>query len=190
MSEDAGLDIDFDAPPGELDRQLAGIQATTAGVTPDVEQEVVPGTVTTIRSVEFLGRRFRIADKIGLMPLLKFAAFADVNVQDPRALGAMYTLLRDCIHPGCPGCGKCEFCKAGNEPACKVYDRGDWGEFEEHAMITKADADDLMDVITKTIELIAGRPTPPPGTSSGGRRATSRGSTGTSSGRQGKASRR
>lgn len=185
MAEDAGLDIDYD-------RELAVIQGTAAGV--------VPGTAVTVNgngdgqekvdTVEFLGRQFRVADKIGLMPLLKFSAFSDVATNDPRALGAMYAMLRDCIHPGHPGCGECEDCKGGAEMACPEFDRGDWPAFEEHAMATRADAEDLFDVITKVMETIAGRPTGPSGSSSAGGRRTSGTSTGRSSSRRGKASRR
>lgn len=184
MPEDAGLDVDFD-------RELAVIQGTAANV--------VPGTAVTVNgngnskpaeTVEFLGRQFRIAEKIGLMPLLKFSAYSDVGVSDPRALGAMYALLRDCIYRGHPGCGTCADCKNGADQACKDFDRGDWAAFEDHAMDTQADADDLFGVVSKVMELIAGRPTKPPGTSSPGPRRTSVRSTGGSSSRRGKAPKR
>ena len=213
MPEEAGLDIDFDG-------ELARIQGAVAGVEqppPAAEVVVADAIVTSDRTVEFMGKRFRIAEKIGLMPLLKFSAFADVNVQDPRALGALYAMLRDCIHPGRPGCGECEVCApercgecrncqmvAGGEDedglpctvyrpdraGCKDYDPGDWRAFEDHACESKADADDLMDVVTKTIELVAGRPTPQPSRSSPGRPGSRAGSTARSSGRRARGSRR
>jgi hypothetical protein len=186
VSEEAGLDIDFDAELGAVQGAVAGLAPV-----PAVKVELSTGTVVTSeRTIELKGRRFRIADKVGLMPLLKFSAFADVAVQDPRALGAMYAMLRDCIHPGTPACGECEMCDAGNDTACKAFDPGDWRAFEDWAMESKAEADDLMDVITKTIELVSARPTKPGEPSSSGRRATSRASTGRSSGRRGGASRR
>jgi hypothetical protein len=185
VAEEAGLDIDFDA-------ELAGIQGSVAGVEPPQtgELEVAGKIVTDARTVEFMGKRFRITDKIGLMPLLKFSAFADVNVQDPRALGALYAMLRDCIHPGSPGCGECADCKAGSNQACPEYDPGDWRAFEDHACETKADADELMDVVTKVIEMVAGRPTQPPSPSSSGRPGTRAGSTARSSARRARGSRR
>jgi hypothetical protein len=170
----------------QTDHDLAEVQGTIAGVRP----ELVVDRADNTTSIEFMDKTFRIADSIGLMPLLKFSAASDMNVEDPRALAAMYAMLRDCIHPGSPACGECEECKNGRDASCRFYDRGDWGAFEEHAMLTKAGADDLLDVVTKVIELISGRPTQPPATSSRGRPATSGGSTGTSSGRRGKASRR
>jgi hypothetical protein len=210
---DAGLDIDFDALPAApangrkapqngkngagpgiepaTDRELAKIQGAAAKVVPGTAETVTPiANGKPAEMVEFQGRQFRIADKIGLMPLLKFSAFADVATNDPRALGAMYAMLRDCIHPGSPGCGECEDCKNGSERACEQFDAGDWPAFEDHAMATRADAEELFDVITKVMELIAGRPTKPSGSSSPGPRRTSGGSTGSSSSRRAKASRR
>jgi hypothetical protein len=185
VPEEAGLDIDFDA-------ELADIQAASAGLPAPApaQVEVAGQVVTSARTVELLGRRFRIADKIGLMPLLKFSAFADMSVADPRALGAMYAMLRDVIHPGNPACGKCEACTDGRERSCPEFDPGDWRAFEDHACESKAEADDLMDVVTKAIELIAGRPTGPSSSSSPGPRSTRGGSTGRSSARRRTGSRR
>lgn len=213
MSEEAGLDIDFDA-------ELAGIQGQVAGVSPPppaAEVEVAGKAVTSDRTIEFMGRTFRVADKVGLMPLLKFSAYTDVAVSDPRALGALYAMLRDCIHQGNPGCGECGFCApercggcpnclmvAGGEseeglpctvnradPAgCRDFDPGDWRAFEEHAMETKAEAGELMDVVTRVIEIVAGRPTRPPSPSSAGRRSTRDGSMARSSARRGRGSKR
>ena len=203
---EAGIDID-------MDTQLAGIQGLAAGVSPEIIREVKPDSITVTRSVELKGKRFRIADKIGAMPLLKFSMFADMDIQDPRALAAMYTLLRDCIDAGSPACGTCEQCNpepcgqcrgcnpvdgraascwqnTANETACKQFKRGDWAAFEEHAMESKADADELMNVVTSVMELISGRPTEPPATSSSGPRGTSGRSTGSSSARRGKGSKR
>jgi hypothetical protein len=140
-----------------------------------------------------------------------------MSVQDAKAMSAMYAMLRDCIHPGQPGCGQCEKCapercgqcaaclrvERGAEPdaspctvnepdqtLCADYDPGDWKIFEEHAIDTRADAEELLDVISQTTEIIAGRPTRPSPSSSGGRRAISGGSTARSSGKRARGSRR
>jgi hypothetical protein len=192
MPEDAGIDIDYDAELARLQGQVAGVEQ------PPLAAEVVVagGIVMSGRTVEFMGRNFRIAEKVGLMPMLKFSAHAEMRTDDPGAMAAMYEMIRDCIYAGNPGCGDCLFCdpdpcgecracvsaQDGEDPACMrnfpdrtrcaEYDPGDWGEFERHAIDTKAEADDLLDVITKTIEVIAGRPTEPPAGSSPGRRST------------------
>ena len=177
--------------PG-TDRELAVIQGTAAGldVPANGNGNGNGNGHAPVQTVEFMGRQFRVADRIGLMPLLKFSAYADVATNDPRALGAMYGMLRDCIYPGSPGCGECEDCRNGAEMACPDYDRGDWLAFEDHAMATRAEADDLFAVISRVMELIAGRPTQRPGSSSPGPRRTSGGSTGRPSSRRAKGSRR
>lgn len=186
MPEDSELDIDFDT-------ELATIQGQVAGVAlpAPAEVKIAPDqVVTSARTVEFLGERFRISSSVGLMPMLKFAQYTDMTTSDPKALAAMYALLRDCIERGNPGCGKCPSCKADDERACKDYDPGDWDRFERHAIDTKADADELLDVVTRAMELIAGRPTEPPSPSSPGRRSTRDGSMARSSARGRRGSRR
>lgn len=179
----------------EADRELAAVQlagarraSREAGVREDEPKE--GAVVAAGNRITFLGKEFRIAERVGLMPLLKFASASDVDTTDPRALSAMYALLRDCIYEGAPGCGECEQCEADDERSCKSYDRGDWSAFEEHAMITKADAEDLLDVVSKVLEIVSGRPQPPRSGSSAGPRQTRRASTGRSSGKAGRASRR
>ena len=185
------------AEQAKVDRQLAAVQLRGAVAdAPELAEEpaVAEGVVTPpddeSATVEFLGEKFRVADKVGLMPLLKFASASSMSTDDPRALAAVYEMLRDCIHPGTPGCGTCADCKADRETDCKTYDKGDWQAFENHATKTKADADELLDVITKVMVIISGRPTTQAAGSSAGRRATQRGLTASSSGRRGKGSRR
>lgn len=189
-------DEDDDGPAiaPKADRELAAVQlagAKRAAKAAGAEDAPKEGAVIEAGNrITFLGKDFRIAERVGLMPLLKFASSADVDTTDPRALSAMYALLRDCIYEGRPPCGECAECEADNDGACKSYDRGDWGAFEEHAMITKADADDLLDVVTKVLELVSGRPQQPRSGSSAGPRRTQRASTGRSSGRGARGSRR
>ena len=163
---DAGLDVDIDMDAPDADMQLAQIQAQVAASTPESMMEAVGGVITNDRKVELNGKQFRLAQKVGLMPLLKFSAFAGTTTQDPRALGAMYSMLRDVIDPD------------------------EWQAFEDHATDSKADADELLDVISKALELIAGRPTEPSEPSSAGRPDISGGSTASSSDRRAKGSNR
>lgn len=182
------------AIPAKADRALARVQATAAEKNlqpPDDDDEVTTGSVIASGDrVTLLGQEFRVSERIGLMPLLKFASASDVDTQDPRALAAMYTMLRDCIYEGSPGCGECEHCEARNETACKAYERGDWSRFEEHAMVTKADADDLMGVVSKVLEIASGRPTPPRGGSPATARRTRAGLTASGSATRKRGSRR
>lgn len=192
MPEDAGIDIDMDAELAQLQAQETARRAAEAeSAEPGAGAKVISGEVVDdSRTVEFMGRRFRVAEKIGVMPLLKFSMYADVSINDMRGLAAMYAMLRDCIHPGTPGCGECAACKNDRETDCGSYDPGDWKAFEDHAMETRADADEIFKVITDVTEMISGTPTERPSGSRPGRRAISSGSTGRSSGRRAKGSRR
>lgn len=170
------------------DRDLAVVQARAAradGV-PIAEGAVVEDS----DKVELLGKKFRIAERIGLMPLLKYASAADMSSEDPRALGAIYAMLRDCIYAGNPACGNCDKCTSNREIMCKAYDAGDWQAFENHAIDTKADAEELMPVISQVMEIISGRPTPPRDGSSATPRVTQRVSTASKSSARGRGSKR
>ncbi len=174
----------------EDDHDLSVVQMRAAEAD-GAELAVTEGVIADDgRTVELLGRRFRVAEKIGIMPLLKYASAADMDTDDPRALGAVYMMLRDCIYQGTPGCGTCQDCKNGSEARCKAYDKGDWAAFEEHAISTKADAEELVPVISQAMEIITARPTRPRDGSSAGQRATRRNSTASTSGGRGRGSRR
>jgi hypothetical protein len=100
-----------------------------------------------VRKVEFMGSTFRMADSIGLMPLLKFAHASSrgLDSMDMAGLAALYSMIQDSIHAD------------------------EWPRFEQHAIDTKAEAEDLMKLVQKVIEALAARPTSPPGSSSAGR---------------------
>lgn len=136
----------------------AGRKATTHDVQAAVEG-VAGEVVGDGRKVEFMGREFRMAASIGLMPLLKFAHASSKGLDstDMEGLAALYSMIKDCI------------------------DDSEWAAFERHAMDTKAEADDLMGLVQRCIETITARPTVPPGDSSDGRPNTSRNSKGNSS---------
>lgn len=127
--------------------------ATTHEVQAAVEGAALPAgeIVGGGRKVEFMGAEFRMADRVGLMPLLKFAhaSAQGLDSNDMEGMAALYAMVRDCI------------------------DGDEWVRFERHAIDTKAEADDLMGAVTQVIEALSARPTAPPGDSSAGRRTTS-----------------
>lgn len=110
-------------------------------------------------TVECLGGHYRVADKVGLMPLLKFAhtASLDVDSGDMEGLVAIYDMLRDCLH------------------------EDDWERFQRDMTAKKAEADDMMPMVGAAIEVINARPTRQRSVSSTGPQPTGRPSTGTSS---------
>lgn len=96
--------------------------------------------------ITFAGEEFEVADKIGLMPLMRFAhlARAGVDADDMEGLDAMYSLLRQCLTDDA------------------------WLRFEDAATRSRADGDELMAVVKEAIAVMTARPTGRPSDSSDG----------------------
>ena len=109
--------------------------------------------------VTFGGESFTVADRIGLMPLMRFAkhAQAGVDANEMAGLAALLDLLEQCIAPQ------------------------DWQRFNDHADKVRADGDQLMVVVKDVIEVLSARPTSRPSDSSDGPSTTSVSSAGDSS---------
>lgn len=101
--------------------------------------------------VELKGKLFRRADKIGMMPLLRFAHVSakGIDSSDMEGLAAIYDMVKDAI------------------------DAEDWAEFQQHATDTKAEADDLLGIVKQVIEGLAQGRTGSQSDSSPGRPTTS-----------------
>lgn len=114
-------------------------------IVPETPVEVVPEADTRSK-VTFNGAEFAVATKIGLMPLMRFAKIAKSGVDsaDQDGLAAMYDLLQQCI---------------ADE---------DWNAFEAHADKTRADDEELMQVIKDVMQILTERPTSRPSDSSAG----------------------
>jgi len=170
----------------------AEIEISAAQVQARTDRELSGEVLRSDRIVTLAGEDFRVAQKVGLMPLLKFSHAASLRTDDEKALAALYEILRDVIYEGDEPCGECPGCLAAGETAtardCAVADEGDWGRFQDHAVECKADGEELLDVVSQAIKIITARPTESPSSSSSGRRPTSRNSTGSSSARRAGAS--
>lgn len=95
--------------------------------------------------VECMGHSYRIADKVGLMPLMRFAYTSKhVDEADLEALISIYEMLKDCIH------------------------EADWDRFVREMTVAKAEVEDLLPVVNSTFELITARPSKRPTDSSSG----------------------
>ncbi len=170
----ARLEAETAEPLADLIHDAEGTVSAEAAVAAEREKQVAQvqaavetGGIALERKVTFLGRKFRVSDKVGLFPLMMFsdAAESGMTTADPQALAAMWRMLRDCIHPD------------------------DWPEFVAHGTEQKCDDPDAMfDVCTQTITILTARPSTPPSASSPGRRRSSRGSTGSRSAPRGAAS--
>lgn len=107
-------------------------------------------------TVDFHDEQYRITDKVGAMPLMRFSKLAqsgDVSEQD--ALIAMYDLIEACFDPI------------------------DWERFQQAAMKHRADSDELMAVVSQVFLVLADRPTSRPSDSSDGPLTTAPSSTST-----------
>lgn len=100
--------------------------------------------------IVFAGRPFKIADKFGLMPLLRLGYFAKkgLDTGDMESLAVMYDVIRQAIHPD------------------------DWEAFMDHAADVHADEEELMACVQQAVEVISARPTRRPSDSSDGPPAT------------------
>ena len=119
-------------------------------------QSAAEGSAVADDEIEFKGQRYKIADTVGIWPMMQFAraAEAGIDLSDWRALGAMHALLETCIA------------------------KEDWGRFQEQMISTKeGDLSAMLDCATSIIEKLSARPTQPPSQSSNGRSAPGDGST-------------
>lgn len=109
--------------------------------------------------IERWGESFRIAEKVGLRPLMRFAQVArrGVDADDMAGLAAMGDLLDQCIH------------------------EDDLGRFDVAADKARADGEELMAVVTEVFSILSARPTSLPSDSSGGQPNTNESSVGGSS---------
>lgn len=113
--------------------------------------------------IEFMGDRFRLADEVGIMPMLAFSFAADqgLDSNDLAGLSAMYALIRDTIDQSRPvkedAEGQPLFEPDGVTP--QWDGPSEWMRFERHAINSKADGDDLMEFIGRATKAIAARPT-------------------------------
>ncbi len=105
----------------------------------------IPDTFT------FAGQKFRVAEEVGAMPLLRFAAAADAGLDSDTLNGlvAMQEMIRDTIHPE------------------------DWTRFQRVATEAKASGEVLMAICQALYQAISARPTDRPTDSSDGPPPTS-----------------
>jgi hypothetical protein len=87
-------------------------------------------------TVTFMGSKYRVADKVGIWPLMQFAraAEAGVSLRDAKGLAALHAMLEDVIHPD------------------------DWGQFQDDMIAKKAvDLQAMLDVSGQVVELLTER---------------------------------
>lgn len=150
----------YAAPVEEVPDTTQSVQAAVEGV---VEADVDP------YMIEFMGKSFRMAENVSLMPLLKFAHASKrgLDSDDMEGLDAMYRLIRSTLDrtkiQATDDEGQPEFDEAG-DPVWEGPSQ--WDLFEEHADEQGAEGSDLMDFVNRVMPLIAARPKKPRGDSS------------------------
>lgn len=122
------------------DRELAMAQLDSA------DDEALAGTKEDIKTevFDFFKDKFHVAEELGALPSLMWAAASDKDEDDPQAFSAVYAMLEDVIHPA------------------------DWKRFLQHGLKNKAKIPHLMEAVDKAMEVITGNPTEEDTGSSGG----------------------
>lgn len=115
-----------------------------------------------VDTFEFFGERFALAERLGALPLMKYAAAAAAGLDstDMAGLAAMHDLLRQCLAP---------------EPFTvddQVVAHG-WVRFERVCLDQKVDAADIFTLVNRLITAMTGRPTKQPSDSSASPSSTS-----------------
>lgn len=123
--------------------------------------------------LEFFDEKFRLADRVGIAPLVKFgnAANRGLDSDDMEGLAAMYSLIRSVIHrpPLLDDDGKQQVDENGK----KLRDEREWHRFMDLAEDEAAEGEEVMDFVNRAMEVMAARPRKPREISSGGSRRTS-----------------
>lgn len=167
-------------PPAGYDLPVTGrpdyLTSLPATVTTQDVQASAEGVVQGEESydtVEFFGQKFRLADRIALMPLLAFANAGKrgLDSDDMAGMSAMYSLVRSIIHrpPLFDEHGE----RQVDENGKVLRDETEWQRFEELAENELAEGEDLMGVVNQAMEIMSARPRKPREISSGSSRPTS-----------------
>jgi hypothetical protein len=139
------------------------VQASAEGIVLDGEGDFVA----------FLGEKFRLADRVGIMPLLAFANASKkgLDSDDMEGLAAMYSLIRSVIHR--PPLRDEHGQRVVDENGKPLHDESEWARFEQLADDELAEGDDIMVFVNQAMEVMSARPRKPREISSGGSRPTS-----------------
>jgi hypothetical protein len=90
-----------------------------------------------VASLDFLGESFEIVDRVGVMPMLRFAKAAKSGLQAESmdGLAAIYDVVEQCLEPT------------------------DWQRFETFCDQKRVDTEQLLEFVAKVMERVSERPT-------------------------------
>jgi hypothetical protein len=103
----------------------------TARVGKDTRAKDERGQVT----VPLRDQEFTLAEDVGIMPLMEWAAASDVDVASADGLRAVFYVLKDAVA------------------------EDEWAEFRKFTRDNKVTAEELLDFANAALEALAGRPT-------------------------------
>lgn len=148
-------------PPADDEPASHAIQAGSEGVVVDYDV------------VEFYDQKFRLAERVGIMPMLAFgnASKQGLDSNDMEGLSAMYRLIRSVIHrpPLLDEHGQ----RVVDESGKGLRDESEWLRFEQVAEDELAEGEDIMEFVNKAMEVMSARPRKPRSVSAGTSRPTS-----------------
>jgi len=116
------------------------------------------------RTIEWNGDTYRIADKVGLAPLIRFAHVAKqgTDANDMEGLVAIHDLLEQCFaeKPYCSACGVSD----PPEDCCpdrKVVD-SEFDRWLDAATVARSGEDEMLEVVGLVVQALSARPTGQP----------------------------
>lgn len=104
----------------------------TARLPRDDQSKEAPGGGLT---APLAGREFRLAENVGIMPIMEWAASGDTDTSNTDGLRAVFYVLMDTVH------------------------EDDWADFRRHAREEKLEAPALIAFVNAALEALSGRPT-------------------------------
>jgi hypothetical protein len=152
--------------------------ARQVGETPEftthTAQAAAEGVVLTDGDyLDFFGEKFRLADRVGLMPMIHFgfASNQGLDSDDMEGLAAMYKLIRSVIHR--PALVDDEGNRLRDANGKILRDESEWERFQQVAEDELAEGEDVMGFVNKAMEIMSARPRKPRSVSSGSSRPIS-----------------
>ncbi len=109
--------------------------------------------------VTFLGERFRLAERVSMMPMLAYANASNegADSDDMKGLAAMYSLIRSVVHRP-PLIDEHGVRQTDPETGERLYDESEWQRFSRLAEDELADGEDLMGFVGDAMEILSARP--------------------------------
>lgn len=109
----------------------------------------------------FCGEKFRLADRVGIMPMLAFgmASKQGLDSDDMEGLAALYSLIRSVIHrpPQFDEHGE----RKRDENGKVLRDESEWHRFQALAEDELVEGEDLMEFVNQAMEVMSARPRKP-----------------------------